>query len=116
MPRMQIAFIDGPVSVVCHLVRRALSRSPEVGNHPIQIVYRFDSRVLEWPVGAAQQYRARAEKRLDIVFHVAESLPNQARDTALAAKVREWRLQRLIAHIVLLLKGYFMNRSQVVMR
>src|SRR5262249_51825460 len=88
-PGMQIVFKDRPVGPVHHLIRRGLSRAPEVADEPVGVVSRLRAIPRLWPT---HEHRQRAHERLNIISHIAESPPDFGRDCTLAAEPGNWRL------------------------
>lgn len=82
------AFVDRPVRIVRHGIRFGLDGSPEVGDEPIEIVDRLNTRL----VGSAQEDGQRTGKRLDIIRHVAKAFPDDRRDAGFPAEPGEGRL------------------------
>src|SRR5699024_5640137 len=42
MPRVQVAFIDGPISIVRNLIRRIAHRTPKIAQKPVPVVHCLD--------------------------------------------------------------------------
>ena len=81
---MEVRFIDRPVAPRLDGFRGRLHSAPKVGDVAIEVVNRLDSGLR----GSAQQHSERPGKRLDVVGHVSEAVPNQVRGSGLTAKVK----------------------------
>src|SRR5690606_18206821 len=88
VPGVQVVLVDRPIGVAGDLLRVRLDGAPEIGDEPVCIV----DRLAPWLVRTVEQYSPAAEKRLDVVRYVAESLPHNMGDLALSAEPRERRL------------------------
>jgi hypothetical protein len=71
-------------------VWHSLNRPPKIADKAVFVVDRFNAGEGLW---SPKQYRKAACKRLDIVDNVPKSLPDQVRNSGLAAKPRKRGLQ-----------------------
>ena len=83
--------IHRPIAPAGRFVGRELQGAPDVAKEAVRVVDGLDvpRRVMARP---RQQHRAGAEERLDVVFHVAEGVPDLSGDGGFAAEVGEWGL------------------------
>jgi len=88
MPGMQIIFVHRPVGVARHFVRCGLKGSPEIGDHPVQVVHVHGFGAVERP-RSGKQTGAGAEKRFHVIFHGSEPGPNLGRGLAFSTEPRE---------------------------
>ena len=74
------------------LLRIVLDSAPEIAQIAVHIVDGF--RHTRLPIGARQQYSARAKKRLDVVADTTKSIPYDRRDAGFPAKIRKRGFKR----------------------
>ena len=86
---MKVGFVARPVGMIGNRFRGRSSRPPEIGDHPVEVVDRFELG----SVRALQQHRSRSEEWLDVVRDVAQRSPYLPGDGGLATEPRERRVE-----------------------
>ena len=92
MPSVLVSLVYRPIGGVGNRVWVMLERTPKVGHHAVEVIYRLDT-CLCWP---SEQYRATSKERLDVILHVAETFPNKRGNLRFSTK--PWKRCSQISH------------------
>ena len=82
MPCVLIGFVDRVICMDRDGFRVMLQRTPEVCDHAIQVVYGFGARRMR----TTEENSTGTEKWLHVIWHVAESVPDEMGDAGLTAE------------------------------